>query len=572
MLSRQDVAAVLRQYAQMLDLLGDEPFRARAFENASRALEAQTESLESLMAGNRLSSVKGIGAGVSAAIVEIVSKGTFADLETVREKIPLGVFDLLRIDGLGVKKAKALWQDAHVTSLDELEAACNAGIIEKMSGFGAKTVEKFRAGLSFIREVSGRHWRHHAVRAARALEQILMPIPGVKEVFFGGSLRRGCETVGDLDVLIITEPSDVLSVQQNILALPDLRWSTTGEIASGQAFGFPIELSVVSTNDAAVRKILVTGSNSHVQALKQIAGQRGFKFEPEDGSGRQLSGAAEADIYSALGLLFVPPALRDHENILRPLNSAPYPKPVRAQDIHGILHCHSTWSDGHHSIREMAAAMIDRGYAYLGIADHSQVAAYARGLTPDRVRGQWAEIDALNKELSPFRILKGTEADILPDGSLDFPDDLLAGFDFVVGSVHSGLNMSEAEATERIGRALTNPHLDILGHATGRLLLERRGYPLNHENILEVAARYGKAIELNSSPHRLDLDWRYLPRCEALRIPVPLCPDAHNIDGLWDIQYGLEAAAKGPLTAANCLSTWPVEQFNQWCQTHERSR
>ena len=206
------------------------------------------------------------------------------------------------------------------------------------------------------------------------------------------------------------------------------------------------------------------------------------------------------------------------------------------------------------------------------IADHSQAAAYARGLTPDRVRAQWKEIDELNAELAPFRILKGTEVDILRDGRPDFDDDLLSGFDFVVASVHSDFGMTEDEATDRVCRALENPHVDVLGHPTGRLLLERVGYPVNHEKLIECAARHGKAIELNSNPHRLDLDWRWLSACESAGVPVPINPDAHIIDGLWDIQYGVEVAAKGPLTPANCPSTWTADTFLNWCKTHTRPK
>ncbi|RPH93273.1 hypothetical protein EHM69_10760 [candidate division KSB1 bacterium] len=563
-MTKQEAAAALRQYAVLLELIGEDAFRARAFDYAARTLEMQGESLEELLAENRLAAIKGIGKGVTAAIVEFAERGTFGDLDNALEKVPSGVLELLRVEGLGPKRARTLWQDARITSLAYLENALDTGVVEKLPGFGAKTAEKFRAGLAYLKTVSGRHWRHHAQRAADALSESLTQIHGIDEVFFGGSLRRGMETVGDLDVLVMAPENRIESVRTAVLTLPGVTWEETGTILRGKNIAeFPIELSIISKHEAAARKVLVTGSKEHLSALKQICATRKLALE-------NIEAETEEQVYAVLGLTYVPPALRENGSTIAPAGSREFPAPVAWEDIRGILHCHSTYSDGHNSIAELARAMIERGYHYLGIADHSQTAAYAHGLTPDRVRAQWREIDELNKQLAPFRILKGTEADILPDGSVDFDDEILAGFDFVVASIHSGFNMTEVQATERLCRALENPHVDILGHPTGRLLLERNGYPVNHEHLIACAAQNGKGIELNCSPHRLDLDWRWLSVCEEMHVPVPLCPDAHHIDGLWDIRWGIDTAAKGPLTAGNCPSTWGVETFLDWCRNHGR--
>ncbi|MBU0509886.1 hypothetical protein KKH27_13770 [bacterium] len=562
-MTRQETATFLRQYAVLLELLGEDSFRARAFDNAARSLEAQSDSLESLIAGDRLVTIQGIGKGVAAAITEISTRGTFADLDRAREQVPPGVLELLRVEGLGPKKAQTLWRQASITSLAALEIALEAGVVATLPGFGTKTAEKLRSGLAFIKSVSGRHWRHHAERTAQACREAIENIAGVDEVFFGGSYLRGLETVGDLDIVVIAQFDRHEDIRQSILRLPGLTWEETGRLLKGwTASRFPIELSVVSPRDAVIRKLLVTGSHEHVQALRVVAEKRGYDLE-------RIEAASEEDLYARLGLEYVPPPLRESAKTVMSAGSKVFSDPVKASDIRGILHCHTTYSDGHHTLRELAEAASGRGYEYLGIADHSQSAAYARGLTPERVREQWREIDELNRELAPFRILKGTEVDVLADGSLDFADELLAGFDFVVASVHSGFNMTEAEATRRICNALANPQVDILGHPTGRLLLERNGYPVNHEEVLQCAARNGKAVELNCNPHRLDLDWRWLSRCEELGVPVPLCPDAHHVDGLWDIRFGIEVAAKGPLTAMNCLSVWDVNRFVSWCKDHE---
>jgi DNA polymerase (family 10) len=505
---------------------------------------------------------------VAAAIRDLNSRGTFAELEDARQGVPSGVIELLRVEGLGPKKARTLWKDAQVTSLAALENAIEAGLIERLPGFGAKTAHKFRAGLAFLKSTSGRHWRHHAARAAEALRESLESVAGVHEVFFGGSLRRGNETVGDLDVLVVADAGQAEAVRARIKAFSSVSWSETGDFLRGEsASGFPVELSVTLPDEAAVRKILATGSAEHVRALKSAAAGKGFALDPLD-NGQMLHAQSEEQVYATLGLAHVPPPLREGGESVFAVGSRTFPDPVRLEQIRGILHCHTTASDGHHSLRELAAAMIGRGYEYLGVADHSQSAAYAHGLTPERVRAQWREIDELNGELTPFRILKGTEADILPDGRLDFDDELLAGFDFVVASIHSGFNMSEEGATARLCRALENPQVDVLGHPTGRLLLERNGYPVNHSRLIDCAARHGKAIELNCSPHRLDLDWRFLALAEFQSVPVPLCPDAHHIEGLWDIRWGVEVAAKGPLTAANCPSAWSADEFLDWCASH----
>ncbi len=562
-MTTQDAAELLRHYALLLELLGEEAFRARTYENAARQLEAQGETLDVLIESGRLATVKGIGKSLNTAIRELAVTGTFAELEAAREQVPDGVLELLRVEGLGPKKARALWTQAGVNSLKALENALDSGQIEVLPGFGAKTAQKFRASLAFITQVSGRHWRHHALRAADSLRELLTPIAGIEEIFFGGSLRRNMETVGDLDVLLVAPENQIDSIRRAVLALENIQWTETGEVMQGRTTtGFDVDLSVCPPRLAGVHKVLATGSKEHRQVLRALAAQKEIVLE-------SLVTASEEDVYAALGLRFVPPPLREGTTALRPLGGDPYPEPVNASQLRGILHVHTTASDGNHTLRELASATIEHGYEYLGIADHSQTASYAGGLTPDRVRAQWKEIDALNAELAPFRILKGTEADILADGRPDFDDELLAGFDFVIASIHSAFNMTEAEATDRLCRALENPHVDILGHATGRLLLERAGYSVDHERLLQCAAANGKAIELNSNPHRLDLDWRWLARAQELGVPVPLSPDAHHIEGLWDIRFGLDVAAKGPLTAANCPSTWSAGEFLHWCQTHK---
>lgn len=556
-MTRGDVITLLEEYATLLGLLDEDEFRAKAFANAARQLESVGASLEELLIGDRLAMVRGIGPAVALAIREAAYGGTFADLESVRHRVPAGVLDLMRVDGLGPKKARTLWRDAGVDSLMALERAIHEGRLAKVSGFGGKTLDKFRASLEFLKTIGERRLRHHAHTAADTLRDDIMLIPGVEFVYFCGSLRRNCETSGDLDCIVCAEREAHAAVKEVLARIEGITWENRdGDIWQGrERAGMQVELSVCGPQELGTRLVLATGSKEHVAALRQ--------------RGEIINAATEAEVYAALGLAFVPPPLRESGLVLRSSADGDYPLPVLRSDLRGILHVHTTYSDGQHTLRQMAEAMMTRGYEFLGICDHSQVAAYARGLSPDRVHQQWDEIDELNSELAPFRILKGTECDILPDGRMDFDDLLLSRFDFVVASIHSGFQMTVEAATERLCGALRNPHVDMLGHPTGRLLLKREGYPIDHEAVLRCAAEHGKAVELNSSPHRLDLDWRWLGRAIELGVPIPLNPDAHAANGLDEITYGLELAAKGPLPPALCPSTWSAAEFLNWCKSHD---
>ncbi len=556
-MTRFDVVALLEEFALLLDLLNEDEFRAKAFANAARQLSNVTATLDELMVGNRLSMVRGIGSSMVNVVREIVDNGTFSDLETARARVPSGVLDLMKVEGLGPKKARALWRDAGIESIDQLEQAIESGSLNKLAGFGGKTLDKFRASIVYLRTIGGRKLRHVAKEAVDRLTEKVGGLPGVVSVHFCGSFRRNCETVGDLDCIVCATSDQLDNVRAQLSNLEDIAWEdVSGIIWSGRDIsGMEIELSVCEPAELGTRLVLATGSKPH---LEQLTSRAAIPVA-----------ATEGEVYRALGLSFVPPPLREESLMLRAVNEPPYPAALTRADIRGILHVHTTYSDGKHTLRQMAEAMMARGYEFLGIADHSKAAAYAGGLTIERLEQQWEEIDLLNSEFAPFKILKGTECDILPDGSMDFDDGTLKCFDFVVASIHSGFAMSREQATDRLCRALENPHVDILGHMTGRMLLKREGYPVDHERVLECAAKNGKAIELNCSPYRLDLDWRWFQRALELKIPIPLNPDSHTADGLDEIEFGLELAAKGPIPLDLCPSAWSHLEFLTWCQSHD---
>ncbi|MBU1937731.1 DNA polymerase/3'-5' exonuclease PolX [bacterium] len=567
-MDKHDAAETLRFYATLLELTEDTPFRARAYAGAARSLETLDEPWEELARSGRIAEIRGIGKGLAAALKQFAETQALPELDELRMQVPDGVLDLLRLPGLGTKKARALWQQLHIASLGQLEFACRVNRLIDLPGFGFKTQQKFLEGIAFLRATEGRHLRHHALAAAAALEKNLSNLSGVEKVIFAGSLRRGNETVGDLDVIIQASADKHVELQKQISKLLHIETSDKDDILRGRTTeGFEVELSLHDVASLPIALLFATGSKAHLTELTRIAKKRGLALTNENLKGRISS---EGDVYRSLGMAPIPPELREGRGEIARASEAPFPEAITSKDLRGILHVHTTASDGRSTLRELASAAQENGFQYLGIADHSQSAAYAGGLTPERVRQQWKEIDELNKDIAPFRILKGTEVDIRTDGSLDYDDELLAGFDFVIASIHSGFRMTEEAATERLCRALENPHVDILGHPTGRLLLARDGYPVNMEAVIKCAAQHGKAIEMNSSPYRLDLDWRYLQTAQDAGVPIPLCPDAHDVNGLSDIHIGVQVARKGPLLTEGCLSTWTVDRVLEWTASHDK--
>jgi len=563
---KHDAGKALEFFSTLLELTEDNPFRARAYANAARVLEGLEEPWDELARSGRIAEIKGFGKSLAAALKHLAETETFPELEELRANIPDGVFELLRIPGMGPKKARMLWQGLHITSLGQLEYVCRVNRLIDLPGFGLKTQQKFLEGIAFLRRAEGRHLRHHAQAAAVELEKALRDLRGVEKVIFAGSLRRGMETIGDLDVIVQAPLAEHANLRRQIAGMLAVENAGENRVLKGRTDeGFEVELGFCDAATFTSALLFATGSKAHLEQLASHAKNCGTDLS-EDNLKDHFS--SEDDIYSALKLAPIPPELREGRGEIEKASRGPFPTAIAVEDLRGILHVHSNYSDGRATLRELAKAAQARGFLFIGIADHSQSAAYAGGLTPERVKEQWKEIDKVNAELAPFRILKGTEADILADGSLDFDDELLAGFDFVIASVHSGFRMTEEAATERLCRALENPHVDILGHPTGRLLLARDGYPVNAEAIIECAARQGKAIEMNCSPYRLDLDWRFLETAQDAGVPVPLCPDAHDIETLWDIYLGVQVARKGPLLAKMCPSTWTAHEFLAWTASH----
>lgn len=566
-MDREQVAHVLDQFGTLLELQGENAFKCNAYHQAARTLEALQADLGMLVAENRLNEIKGIGESLATKITTLVTTGHLPAFEALQKEIPPGVLDLLRIPGLGPKKVRALWRDLALTSIDALEAACKENRLLGHAGFGAKTQENILKGIEQIRASAGKFLYSVAREEAERIQTVLAELPSVRRLSVAGSLRRRKEVVKDLDFVVSTTRPD--EVMARFVGLPGVqRVLAHGPTKSSILLECGIQADLRAVADAEYPFALqyFTGSKEHNTALRGRARKLGLKLN-EYGLTRDdqpVPCADEAAIFGALGLDEVPPELREDMGELEAAEQHRIPALIEERDLTGVFHTHTTWSDGKHSVREMAEAAARLGFQYLGISDHSPAAFYAGGLDRDKLMRQHDDIDAVQASLPQLRIFKGTEADILPDGSVDYPDEILARLDFVVASIHSKFKMAEAEATDRVLRALRNPYVTFLGHPTGRLLLSREGYPIHLHTVIQEAARLGVAIEINAHPLRLDLDWRFGRFARECGLKVGIFPDAHAVEGLRDVQYGVGVARKAWMRREDVVNAWSLPEVENF--------
>ncbi len=563
MITARSAADFVEEYATLLELSGASPFRVRAYANAVRSLATLTSPLDQLLAAGTLTKVKGIGDSVAELVAEFADTGTAQAYETLRAATPAGLLDMLRVPGLGPRKIVAIRQALGLETLDALEQACRSGQLAALKGFGAKTQATILKGVEFIRAHRGYCRADTAHQNAQSLLATLRS--HAQQLAVAGALRRARETVQQLDFVLST--TDAEAATAAFIAHPDIA-EVLAPGAGRLSSGLQANLHVVSDNAFPMALHHYTGSEEHRAALCARAAERGLVLN-QHGLWRgdeRIECADEAALFAALGLAYIAPELRENQGEVEAAAADALPELVTAADIRGMLHVHSTYSDGTDSLAAMAGAVQERGFEYMGIADHSQAAAYAGGLGVGDVQRQWEEIDRLNAKLAPFRIFKGIESDILPDGALDYDDDLLAQFDFVVVSVHSQFNLSSDAMTARIVRAIEHPAATIVGHPTGRLLLNREGYAVDIDSIIEAAARCGVALEINAHPARLDLDWRHVKKARDCGVQIAVNTDAHSIAGLDHLGYGIGIARKGWLGAADIPNALGREAIAAWFQ------
>ena len=561
-MNNRDVAELIERLGTAAELLGENPFKARAYHRAARTLRGLEEPVAELVRDGRLAELEGFGKALVEKVTIIVETGESPQLQRRMEELPAGLFDILEIPGLGVKRVRALWEKLEITNLGELEYACLENRLLELEGFGEKMQYKVLAGIDQLKRYRERRLYPEAAEAAGELGDVLDDDPRVARWAVVGSLRRHAETIGDIDLQLQVEPNERPGVDQALLNLEES--SSALEKSDDELRfkyrGIPVEVRHTSPERWAADLVLNTGNAAHREELQDRAAERGLKLGSIDADD-------EAGVYAALGLDWITPELREGMGEVEAAAAGELPELVETDDIAGVLHVHTTASDGAQTLEELIETGVELGYDYIGVSDHSQAAFYADGLSADEVFQQSEDIRELNARGGPCRLLAGIESDINADGSLDYPDEVLARLDFVIASVHSNLSMDRERATERILAALDNPYCDILGHPTGRLLLAREGYELNWDRVLERLVERRVALELNASPMRFDADWRVLRRARELGIPVTINPDAHN-RGMFDfLPQGVGIARKGWLRPGDVLNTRSAEELLAWIRS-----
>src|SRR5258707_2176745 len=571
-MDKDQVAAVLVNIATLLELKDENPFKTRAYVNAARALEGLSEPLDKIIADERLGEVKGIGESMQKKICELVTTGKLAYYEELRAATPPGLVLMLDIPGLGPKKIKAIHDELGVETVEELEAACKDGKVARLKGFGEKTAANIVEGINRRRAYASKHLISDALPIANALLESLRSHPDVIRCSPAGSLRRHREIIGDVDLLASSKkPAEVLSffTQQpgilNVIAKGETKASVLLE------GGIQSDLRVVSDAEFPYALMYFTGNKEHNIVMRQRAIDRGLRLneyglfrsavETQDSTLLELC-KTEEEVFEKLGLHYVPPEMREDTGEFVLAEKGPLPRLVEWTDLKGSLHNHSTWSDGRQRTEEIARSMIEMGLAYWGVTDHSKAEFQANGLDAGRLRKQLKEIKELNQKLADdgndFRLLTGIEVDILKDGTLDCDDDLLAELDVVVASVHQSLTQTEAETTIRLIGAAQNPYVHILGHLTGRLLLEREPYKVDQRAVIDACAETGTWIEINAHPMRFDMDWRLWPYAKSKGVKCVINCDAHHLDDARYLRLGAGIARKGWLTEADVINTLPL--------------
>lgn len=549
-MDNKSISRALKLLGQLQELHGRNEFKSRSVLAAAFRIDKLPYPLSGKSL-EQLSVTEGIGKSLAAKVAELTETGSTAELSALLADTPPGVVDLMGIKGLGPKKVRVIWKDLGIDNTGELLYACNENRLIEAKGFGLKTQEEIKAAIEFKIAGSGlflyaQVWKYAEDLLAQA--QSFWPRAATA---LTGQIRRKCEIVDSIDLLIGEASADLQSFAEQLnltIESEDARWTCTRGAGGAQ-----VRLGRCSAADFPVTLFRTTGTQEHVDQVAAHLDPSGPLFTTEEA------------LYQAAGLPFIEPELREGLFEFRLAAAGRMPSLLEFADLRGSLHNHSTWSDGVHTLEEMALFCRDElQLDYFGISDHSRTAVYAKGLSVDRVLAQQQEIDALNRKLAPFRIFKGIESDILSDGGLDYTPEILETFDFVVASIHSAFRMEEDRATSRLIRAIENPYTTILGHPSGRLLLSRKGYPVDFRKVIDACAANGVAIEINANPLRLDMDWRWHQYAIEKDVMLSVNPDAHRTTGFYDMHYGVLAARKGGVQPENCLNTYSREEISKW--------
>jgi DNA polymerase (family 10) len=551
------IADTFSLLAKIMDIHGENSFKTKTYSNAAFQLEKVTSPIMD-MAPNTIAALKGVGESTAKKIIELLQTGKLSVLEEYISNTPSGVLEMLHIKGIGPKKINTIWKEMELESVGELLYACNENRLTLYKGFGEKTQENVRTSIEYYLSQQGFFLYKQAETFANFILPILQTEFPQSSIFFTGDYLRHSETLETLE--LVTDIS-IENLKNTLGQIVGMHFSLQEEevLTYRMENGPNLKIYSTPTSQLQTRLFETSGSKTFVDAFHNQFPDISFKDIEKD-----------EQIFEQCGAQYIPYYLREDDTIIEKAKQFAIPTLIQTTDIKGIVHSHSTWSDGTHTLLQMATAAKEQGFEYLAISDHSRSAGYANGLTVDRILQQHAEIDNINKQLAPFKIFKSIESDILIDGSLDYSDGVLASFDLVIASVHSVLKMTEEKAMARLIKAIENPYTTILGHMTGRLLLSRSGYPVNHHTIIDACAANGVVIELNAHPRRLDIDWRWIPYALNKNVLISIDPDAHAIEGFADIKYGVLAAQKGLLTAQNNLSSFSLLDFENYLQSKRK--
>ncbi|HEX7126895.1 MAG TPA: DNA polymerase/3'-5' exonuclease PolX [Thermodesulfobacteriota bacterium] len=561
-----EVARLFDLMADLLELSGGNRFRIRAYRRAARNIESLAEDLETVAAEGRLDDIPGVGEDLAGKIAEYLATGRIRALDGLRAAVPAGVADLLAVPGIGPKTAMVLYEKAGVRTIDRLRALAQAGKLRGLPGIQAKTEANILRGIAIVEQGRARVPLGRALLLAEDLVRALEAVRGVDRVALAGSIRRGKETVGDIDILVTAaDPNAVMAAFVDLPQVAEVLERGTTRTSVRHRDGIQVDLRVVEPASFGAALQYFTGSAGHNIRIREMAGRLGLKVSEygvfREDSGRRVAAATEEDVYAAVGLPFIPPELREDAGEIEAALAGRLPSLVEPDDIRGDLHCHTRASDGHHSVDELVAAAAARGYAYVAVTDHSASATIAHGLSREALPAHLARIRAAEAAHPRIRVLAGTECDILPDGRMDYPDEQLARFDLVIAAVHSRLRQSKAEMTRRICRALANPYVHVLAHPTGRLFGERAPYEVDLDAVLRTARRFGKAVEINCCPQRLDLDGTHARRARDLGVLVAIDTDTHALDQLGTMRLGVTTARRGWVGREQVVNAWPLERL-----------
>ena len=553
-MTNSDILDTLEITAKLLELHDGDANRVKTYGALSYSLGKVLEPLAA-MSFQELTSIQGVGRLVAQNIRELVETGQLKELNDLVLQTPEGLLDLFKIKGLGVKKIKILWKELGIDNLNDLQIACENGLIATVKGFGTKTQEAILVSLAFLQSQAGKLRMNKAADLALDIRDSLIPF--FTQIEIVGEVARNCEVASCIQLVVVQDVSMPITIShpdfvEDLLISQPFIWR--GKFKENQIL---VEIHAVSASQFVATKLQLTAHTDHLSYVSPTGKtlQEALNIDSPRGY--------EKEYYDSLSLPYILPEMREGLYEWAWAKEHTIEELVTWESLKGTLHNHSTYSDGKHSLREMAEFCRSLGLSYFGIADHSQTATYANGLSPERVKAQWAEIDALNAEWTDFKILKGIESDILGDGSLDYPDELLAGFDYVVASVHQNLSMDIVKATDRLIKAIAHPATTILGHSTGRLLLSRNGYPIDYKAIIDACAAYQVTMELNASPYRLDLDWRWIPYCMEKGVRISINPDAHEMEGFFDMKYGVAVARKAGLLSKNTYNALSLTEIEQ---------